>query len=699
MSSVQFIFGIHNHQPIGNFDFVFEEAFQKSYKPFIDVYETFQDLSLSIHFSGCLLDWLEDHHPEYLDRVAALVKKGKLEVISAGYYEPVLAIIPDRDKRGQIQKMNQYIKNRFHYDPQGLWLTERVWEPHLSRSLSESDIRYITVDDFHFLSAGKSRDELTGYFMTEEQGFPVGVFPISQQLRYMMPFKEPEETIEYLRTMRTEDGSNVIVMADDGEKFGIWPGTYERCFTKDRWLERFFTALSENQDWLKTTTFKDYFHSQKPRGRVYLPTVSYFEMSEWTLPAEKGERFSNLIHSVEKDGDIEKLRPFLRGGTWRNFQSLYDESNWMQKRMVQVSDRLNVVEASGGISNDKLTAIRDDLWKAQCNCAYWHGVFGGLYLPHLRHAIFYHLLRAETALDSLTSPQIGSFQDIDLDGGNEFTLQSPTLKVMVSERGAQIRELDFLPAHFNLANTMKRYAESYHSRVKQARTEASTDGSIHDIVLAKETGLENFLHVDEMPRGLLIDHFVDSSTTLDDMRKSIPEKGDFHSRYFEGQNGNDILLSASGTAFGQSLGLKKQIQLTEQGIHVDVTLTNTDSDTITGIYGCELNFTLLGGHSDDRYYLVDGKKEAYAYCDAAAHDQGIQSVGIVNEWDQFEITTHFPEKTSVWRYPVFTVSMSESGFEKVYQSSVVTPYWDITIPPNDSKTMTIIIKVEPWEKI
>ena len=109
MKKVQFIFGIHLHQPVGNFDWVFEDAFQKSYKPFIDVLKKYPSISLVIHISGSLLEWLDDNHPDYLDEIAELVEKRNIEILSAGFYEPILAVIPDHDKLGQIIKLNKYI--------------------------------------------------------------------------------------------------------------------------------------------------------------------------------------------------------------------------------------------------------------------------------------------------------------------------------------------------------------------------------------------------------------------------------------------------------------------------------------------------------------------------------------------------------------------------------------------------------------
>src|SRR3712207_8106989 len=39
-----------------------------------------------------------------------------------------------------------------------------------------------------------------------------------------------------------------------------------------------------------------------------------------------------------------------------------------------------------------------ELYRAQCNCAYWHGAFGGVYLSFMRGALWHHLLRAEGKL-------------------------------------------------------------------------------------------------------------------------------------------------------------------------------------------------------------------------------------------------------------------------------------------------------------
>ena len=73
---IRFCLVLHNHQPIGNFDSVYEQAYQDSYLPFLDVFEHYADLQISLHTSGPLMEWLDEHHPDYLDRLAALVVGG-----------------------------------------------------------------------------------------------------------------------------------------------------------------------------------------------------------------------------------------------------------------------------------------------------------------------------------------------------------------------------------------------------------------------------------------------------------------------------------------------------------------------------------------------------------------------------------------------------------------------------------------------
>ena len=167
--------------------------------------------------------------------------------------------------------MSRFLQENFHVQAKGAWLAERVWEPHLARPLAEAGISYTVLDDSHFRKAGFTEEQLLHYYLTEEEGRRLFIFPISEKLRYLIPFAEPEETVDYLAKMANEEGDRVIVLADDGEKFGSWPGTAKHVYEK-KWLRRFFKLLSENSSWLKTVPFPSFWPAlRRPAVFTCLP--------------------------------------------------------------------------------------------------------------------------------------------------------------------------------------------------------------------------------------------------------------------------------------------------------------------------------------------------------------------------------------------------------------------------------------------
>ena len=177
MNKVKFIFAVHNHQPIGNFKSVFQKGYDISYKPFIDIMLKHKNIKWNMHCSGMLWDFFAEEHPEYIKIVKSLVKCGNLEIISGGYYEPMLSVIPQQDRIGQIKQLSDFIKNKLKYIPYGAWVAERVWEPSLAKDLAQAGIQYTILDDVHFTSVGIDVNKLNGYFVSEDQGYKINIFP------------------------------------------------------------------------------------------------------------------------------------------------------------------------------------------------------------------------------------------------------------------------------------------------------------------------------------------------------------------------------------------------------------------------------------------------------------------------------------------------------------------------------------------
>src|SRR5690349_17884356 len=98
---------VHNHQPVGQSDEVFEEIYTRSYELMVAALERHPGVHLGLHYTGSLLDWLRDNKPDFIERMRALVARGQVEILSGGYYEPILPSIPDDDKHAQILKLTE----------------------------------------------------------------------------------------------------------------------------------------------------------------------------------------------------------------------------------------------------------------------------------------------------------------------------------------------------------------------------------------------------------------------------------------------------------------------------------------------------------------------------------------------------------------------------------------------------------------
>ncbi len=502
MDLVRFVFGVHLHQPVGNFDHVFEEHLRDVYRPLVERLVEHRFFPFTLHVSGPLLEWLEAHDAAYLDLLGRLAADGHVELLLAGFYEPVLASLPRQDRVEQIGWMRDAIRRRFGVEATGLWLTERVWEPDLAGDLADAGVRYVLVDDRHFLVSGFERDSLHAPFWTESGGKRVAVFPIDERLRYLIPFKPPASIAAYLRELRAA-GRPLAVFVDDGEKFGGWPGTKDWVYTRG-WLAQFMDAIAAlvTKGEARLTTPGAALGEVPSAGLAYLPTASYREMEGWALPPAAAARLAALERELGEERVAGPDGALVRGGHWRNFLVKYPEANRMHKKMLALS----------ALCRDRgdPPAARRAIGRAQCNDAYWHGVFGGLYLPHLRAAIWRNLAQAERDLrqgEPLAVEQL----DLDGDGSLEIWVHASSFSAVVSPtRGGSVEEYTLFESGggVNYADVLTRRREVYHEQRNPSDAPAAADGtpSIHD--LERTSRLDRLPPVDQVDRALFVDRVL-----------------------------------------------------------------------------------------------------------------------------------------------------------------------------------------------
>jgi alpha-amylase len=240
-------------------------------------------------------------------------------------------------------------------------------------------------------------------------------------------------------------------------------------------------------------------------------------------------------------------------------------------------------------------------------------------------------------------------------------------------------------------NTLTRRREGYHDKIAHAA--ADTAGgqakTIHDRVVVKEEGLQRHLQYDWYERASLLDHFLETGVDLASFMCSEYQKsGDFvrggYTASMRKQKDAVVLvLEREGTAAGLQVRLRKTLLLrpSHPEFVVRYELANEDREELNTTFGSEFNFSLLAGNAHDRYYEIPGHVLDKRNLASTGETNNVDQVSLVDEWLNLKVTLEFSQPAILWRAPVETVSQSEAGFERVYQSSMVMPLWRISLGP------------------
>jgi alpha-amylase len=285
-------------------------------------------------------------------------------------------------------------------------------------------------------------------------------------------------------------------------------------------------------------------------------------------------------------------------------------------------------------------AARRAIGRAQCNDAYWHGVFGGLYLPHLREAIWSNLAWAESELRRGEALGV-EVLDLDGDGHDEIWIHSDQFSALLSpRRGAALEEYTVFAGGMNYANTLTRRREAYHDTAleQHAETQAGGDGapSIHDI----EEGLrlEHRPPLDTDPRAILVDRVLPAGLTLDQYA------------------GGDYRPAHSWAQTPASFTIERQPDT------VEIVCSFSSPD---GAKTLEKRFE----------FAADGMLKVSYRWDAAVGQPDDLFAPELSLFAPLELRSD-PE-AEIWTFPIETVAKSERGFDRTRQGDSVTPRWPV----------------------
>ena len=631
MKKIKFLMGLHCHQPVDNFGQIFEEAYRKAYEPFLATLERHPGIKLSLHYSGPVIDWFLKNRQGFIERIIKLVDKGQVEILSGGYYEPIVPMIPERDALGQMEMLTSFIETKLHRKPTGFWLTERIWDPSIRDVLKKTDMKYTIVDDFHFKCAGVKENKIFGHYSVKGiENF--SVFASVKKLRYAMPFRPVSSTMDYIKGVYEKEGAQSVTFADDCEKFGLWPYTHDWVYRKG-WLDKLFTEL-EKSDFIETATFSEALEKDKSLGEIEVPSSSYEEMFNWS------------------------------GGDFNNFFKKYSESDLMRRRMLHLSEKLSTTSEK---------EARNELYKAQSNCAYWHGVFGGVYLTHLRQGIYSHMIKAERAIDKKNGKCKIEKADLRGEYKNSICLKNDNIAVFINpDYAGAIFEIDYKPTPYNLVNTISRRFETYHRKliknrklnVGKLKKDADKDDAVdlYDVLGVRGRNLRRFLSYDSYNRFSFMCHVMKSSASLKDFMKSdhvdTSENslfGPFKQSVEDKKDGIAVCMERNGeikTREGScALKLKKCV-IVEKGseIFIKLFLKNVSDKKVEIIFGVEFNWSVR-----DESFMRPKRI------------RNVKNMTIKDRYSNLKINYFFEKPMGLWSFPVYTLNESERGLDKGFQ--------------------------------
>ena len=434
---------------------------------------------------------------------------------------------------------------------------------------------------------------------------------------------------------------------------------------------------------------------------MYLPTASYHEMGEWTLSPEAGRALLNLKKRLQSLGLLEEAEPFLHGGIWMGFLAKYPEANILHKRMMWASRKVQEAMKASPAVDATVERARRALYRGQCNCPYWHGLFGGLYLPHLRHAVYQQLVQAEALVDLPSGPH-AERHDLDADLQEEGLLVSSGTSVWVDPaEGGQVVVFDDRRRGVSLAHVLSRRPETYHEDLLAAQKKKeheSDDGprSIHDLHRSKVPDLEQRMVYDPYLRRVCVDHLLPAGASLASLSRG-PEKvlADLVRVRYElteaAQDAGAAWLELQGAALvegasASSLLVTKRFRLVDPAlleVSYQLAFESIEPDArIEALFAVESALALVPGPPEDFHVSLvspaQGEPIHHSPREAGLRELASRVVAASSLGGARIEMTPLPAAQVSW-FPLETVSQSEDGAELVYQGTAVAFGWPLTL--------------------
>ena len=634
MGQKRIIIGFQDQKPLGTQVEDFEFSLYSCYKPLLTYLYAQPELKIALYLSASVYEWMESAYPEINMLIADMVKRKQLELLSGGFYDPILQIIPMKDRTQQIEMTTTFIRKRFGFRPRSIWITDQVWNPVLISSLATCGMKSVIQHD-------TPAEKRTEPFLMQEMGNSLTIYPVNRQLTNALIHKDVDFIRHALSTgsRNMDDDSTMTVMLDvntviSNSIIGDPHTIIELCRILQEVCEELGISL----------TLPMNIQDEQPGRSGFLPSGWYRE----TLP-EEGMHFNEI---------------FLR----------YPEMRQIYGKMLYVSRLIP------GIKREKsLKKIAGkELLKAQSFGSYSISQNGGIYQNYLRKENYQHMIEVEklTRERGVFSTSITSY-DVDIDGEDEFIYRGKNITAVFDRYGASMIELDYLVNSWNYLDTFVGNS----SEIVHATLEHIPDG-----VLQKTC---TDLFIEKTADAVSYDKYGnDHVFSLED------EKYELERLVKDQKNISFLIKTPIPFQKNSEVQIRKTYTCHTNTIQLDYTIENLSKGRLNCLFASELNLSFA---FDSEEMLEIASHEVNLVREMKPGDTQLRNVKVLRLRDLHTkaiVSVLSDKRYTVIRESYNTTIHSQMGEEDIYQYTRLLPIWEIDMKPGESWETTISIRIE-----
>lgn len=545
MKTIQLCFGLHLSNYGTTIPNDIKELYQLKYKKIISFICAHPSIRMSLFIPGIILDWLKKTHPEFITVLSEKTDIGQIELLSGGFYEPIMPLVIPSDRVAQIEKLTTAIRKYIGKKPRGAFLHESLWDPSLISTFNTSAMEY-TFLDYRLIPQRRTQQLATFTpHIVEDLGRTISIIPIHDEY---LPDSEKSASDYVKKLLSIKESTNDKIVA------GFFDIDDFLCLIETDWFSTLEAELEKNSN-IEFTLPNTFLRNYPSRQKSYIPAGCRPEVAAWA------------VEPCIQQNNILKLANYP---TARDFISVYNEAFTLYSRLVHTTMLVNQCRDD----KPRKIAAREHLYKAQHYSAYIFTGIGGVRDKKLLSGVYKNLLEAEKLYRQSTNfTNNTNSVDFTHDGSKEYLSSFETFNAFITLKGGMIFELDVLKDCTNYSLGSKR----------KEKTDTIQDNYQKKLFIDHLIPQQDF-------RSLV--HNGTSSVSL------FPNEQYVETSY--NRQRNTVTLQ-SKILFGKEktpVLLRKNFTINENGILVQYILKNEGTRQVKAVFTIENNISFKNGSSD-----------------------------------------------------------------------------------------------------